>query len=111
MQLWSLNSKEEQAGSRQPVDLSQDVYLKHLAVETKMGKFDTREVRFASHLEPPYTDMDDETYFRKRYRSRSGSDDVDYDCLRICAVVLGILTVVALAIMIAYFALKAESEK
>ncbi len=68
-----------------------------------------REVRFASHLEPPYTDTDDETYFRKR--TRSASDEVDRDFLCTCGVILGVLAGVALIIMIAYFALKAHSEK
>ncbi len=68
-----------------------------------------REVRFASHLEPPYTDTDDETYFRKR--TRSESDDTEHEFLCVCGVILGVLAFIALVIVIAYFALKAHSEK
>ena len=76
-----------------------------------MGVWDRsqREVRFASRLEPPYTDTDDETYFRKR--TRSASDDIDHEFFCTCGFILGVLAVIALIIIIAYFALKAHSEK
>jgi hypothetical protein len=98
----------------------QDTLLKHLVVEKKkeMGGwlfrapeegFAHRQVRFASRLEPPYTDTDDETYFRKR--TRSASDEVDHEFLCVCGTILGVLAFIALVIIIVFFALKAHSEK
>jgi hypothetical protein len=68
-----------------------------------------RHVRFASHLDPPYTDMDEETYFRKR--TRSASDEDGNICLHACGLILLAIAIVVLIVLVAYFALKAQSEK
>lgn len=76
----------------------------------------SRQVRFASQLEPPYSDMDEETYFRKRMRSDSSgnsSTDDSYhrDKLWVCMICAFVCCFVILISMVIYYSLSPKNEK
>lgn len=75
-----------------------------------------RQVRFASQLEPPFSDMEDETYFRKRGRSESSeasepTEGFSRDTLCICMLAVGLICMIIMICMVIYFSLRAEREK
>ena len=66
----------------------------------------TRKVRFASHLEPPFTDADAERYFWQQFHVEEEESHFDRELLKLCILLFGIIAVCSVSIIVIYFAFK-----
>lgn len=67
-------------------------------------------MRFASHLEPPFTDADNERYFWRRFHAEEGDSAVDRECVKLCLMLFSIIVIFVAAILAVYFIFKANEK-
>lgn len=65
-----------------------------------------RNVRFASRLEPPFTDADDERYFCQRFQSEEEESPFDREFVKLCILLFAIIAIFSASIIVIYFVFK-----
>ena len=68
-----------------------------------------RKVRFASRLEPPFTEADDERYFWRRFQAEEGENVIDQEFVKLCTMLFGVILIFVVVIIAVYFIFKAHT--